>query len=881
MDESLLGLSPAGHLRCLAPEGPLAEAFAEGEGSGLLALLQRESHSPPEDATLVYWREFATVFVRALCHVPEGTGAAFELAPPDATQWSEWVLNAPPMTGGEYLSPETLGPIWQRLEAWTRQEVEALGGIAAFLHRYAPRWSRVGRVTVHLAENKGDPEYPFAFMATYASELSAAGRLRQLPLGKALQEYSGTGDKAVLLKLLEPLHRASQSCPFMAELVESGDVYHPLAWTPQEAHAFLQSAPAYEDAGLLVKLPNWWRKRARRPKVSATIGEKKKGEVGLDALLDFKLEVVIDGQTLTAEEVAELLAGEEGLVLFRGQWIEVDRERLQEALDHWKVLEAEGGVSFAEGMRLLAGASEDLTDPDESSDDRQWAFAQPGDWLADTLRRLTDPSADSVPPAGLQASLRPYQHEGLDWLWFCARTGLGACLADDMGLGKTIQVLAALQRRKETDPHGPPALLIVPASLLGNWQREAARFTPELRLFLAHRSQGETDFENPAPDALDATDLVLTTYGTLPRLGWPAERAWSWIVLDEAQAIKNHGTRQSRAVRQLRAEARIALTGTPVENHLGDLWSLFDFLNPGLLGTQKQFADFAKRLRDPQGGRYAPLRRLVAPYILRRLKTDPSILSDLPEKTEMQVHCGLTSAQAKLYRQTAAQLERELKAVDGIQRRGLVLTYLMRFKQICNHPDQLTRSGDFAPAASAKFQRLAEICEELASRGEKALVFTQFRELTEPLEAHLAAVFGRSGLILHGGTAVKARPSMVEHFQRDDGPPFFVLSLKAGGTGLNLTAASHVIHFDRWWNPAVENQATDRAFRIGQQRNVLVHKFVTSGTLEEKIAALLAEKQRTADAILDGGAEKALTEMSNDELLSFIRLDLTRSQQTT
>jgi non-specific serine/threonine protein kinase len=475
----------------------------------------------------------------------------------------------------------------------------------------------------------------------------------------------------------------------------------------------------------------------------------------------------------------------------------------------------------------------------------------------------------------LRATLRPYQARGLDWLWFCARAGLGACLADDMGLGKTMQVLAVLLRKQQELPGSPPSLLVVPASLIGNWQREAAHFAPTLRLHIAHRSEGDTSA--PTASQLAATDLVITTYGMVARLDWPATTRWGWIIIDEAQAIKNHAARQSKAVRKLQADARMALTGTPVENHLGDLWSLFDFINPGLLGSSSQFAAFVKQITRANASHYAPLRSLVAPYILRRLKTDKSIISDLPDKTEMKVFCGLTTAQAKLYQQSAHSLAKALETTTGIERRGLVLAYLMRFKQICNHPDQLTKSGHYEPTHSAKFIRLAALCEEIASRGEKALVFTQFREMTDPLESCLSAVFGRRGLILHGGTAVKERQNMVQTFQRDDGPPFFVLSLKAGGTGLNLTAATHVIHFDRWWNPAVENQATDRAFRIGQQRNVLVHKFITSGTLEEKIDALITDKQDTADAILIGGKEKSLTEMNNAELLDFIRLDLTKT----
>jgi non-specific serine/threonine protein kinase len=445
-----------------------------------------------------------------------------------------------------------------------------------------------------------------------------------------------------------------------------------------------------------------------------------------------------------------------------------------------------------------------------------------------------------------------------------------------MGLGKTIQVLAALLRKQQEMPAAAASLLVVPASLIGNWQREVAQFAPSLRLHIAHRSEGHTGA--PKPAELAAVDLVITTYGMLARLDWPAATRWGWVILDEAQAIKNHTSRQSKAVRKLRADARIALTGTPVENHLGDLWSLFDFINPGLLGSAGQFSTFIKKISANNSAHFAPLRRLVAPYILRRLKTDKSIISDLPEKTEMKVFCGLSPAQAKLYQQSANALERSLESADGIERRGVVLAYLMRFKQICNHPDQLTKAGNYAPADSAKFTRLAALCEEIASRGEKALIFTQFREMTEPLEACLAGVFGRRGLVLHGGTAVKERQRMVEKFQRDDGPPFFVLSLKAGGTGLTLTAATHVIHFDRWWNPAVENQATDRAFRIGQKRNVIVHKFITSGTLEEKIDALISSKQHTADAILSDGPEKSLTEMNNSELLNFIRLDLSRAE---
>jgi non-specific serine/threonine protein kinase len=451
-----------------------------------------------------------------------------------------------------------------------------------------------------------------------------------------------------------------------------------------------------------------------------------------------------------------------------------------------------------------------------------------------------------------------------------------------MGLGKTIQVLSLLLALKGAGkPESRPSLLVLPASLLANWKSEIERFAPTLSVRFVHPSEsapGELAAMTENPEAaVSGIDLVLTTYGMLLRQQWLRELDWRLVILDEAQAIKNPTARQTRAVKQLKAAARIALTGTPVENRLSDLWSLFDFLCPGLLGSAERFRRFVKALELRMHDRYAPMRNLVRPYILRRLKTDREIIADLPDKTEMKAFCGLSKKQAALYAASVQELERALHGLEGIKRRGLVLAYLLRFKQICNHPSQLLGDGGYEPEISSKFDRLRALCEEIASRQEKVLVFTQFREMTEPLAAFLGKVFGRPGLVLHGLTAVKARMSLVEAFQREDGPPFFVLSLKAGGTGLNLTAASHVIHFDRWWNPAVENQATDRAFRIGQHRNVLVHKFVCRGTVEEKIDTLIEEKTRLAGDLLEGGAETLLTEMSDRELLEVVALDIERA----
>jgi non-specific serine/threonine protein kinase len=540
-------------------------------------------------------------------------------------------------------------------------------------------------------------------------------------------------------------------------------------------------------------------------------------------------------------------------------------------------------MTLLEGLRLLSGFDGIQADQPETESARaEWSSVVAGEALRKVLDEMQQPgtSAESDPAPDLHAELRPYQKQGAHWLWFMNRLGLGACLADDMGLGKTIQVLSLLLVLKRNGANRQPGLLIVPASLIANWRAEIQKFAPSLSVLYAHPSEISAEAlaeTGKAPGkALTGRDLVITSYSMAIRLVWLKEMQWSVVILDEAQAIKNPGARQSRAVKDMRCHHRIALSGTPIENRLSDLWSLFDFLCPGLLSGAKEFSAFLKNRSQSDSNPFAPLRRLVRPYILRRLKTDKRIIADLPEKTELTAFCPLTRRQAALYQQAVAELAERIESpeIEGIQRRGVILAFLTRFKQICNHPSQWLGDGAYAPEDSGKFRRLRELCEEIASRQEKALVFTQYREITDPLAAYLAGVFGRPGLILHGGTPVGKRKERVDAFQRDDGPPFFVLSLKAGGTGLNLTAASHVIHFDRWWNPAVENQATDRAFRIGQRRNVMVHKFTCRGTLEERIHQLIADKSALAEDILGEGTERLLTEMNNSELLRFVALDI-------
>ncbi len=896
-----LYLSPQGHLHVREVAGPdgtamdgpagkrIHAAFDLGPAHGLLHLATTELQTslPPP---LAYARDFARLYLTRLCQTPVdgASGTVPPVAPPSQTDLAFQVLQAPPMQGCEYLSFDVLLSWWSELDTLVRSEIEHhAGGVQAYLSERNPQWRLVGRVTFHLAENKRDPQHPFAFLATYIPKLSAQGRVQHEPLGKALQEYAGAKNRSALLSLLVPIQRATERSPLIKELVESNEIYHPLAWGPREAYRFLQDIPVFEESGLVVRVPDWWKSnRPPRPAVNVTIDGKKGTSLGVDALLDFSVNVTLDGEPLTQAELEQLLQSVGGLVALKGKWVEVDREKLAEALKHWQKVERDtrqSGLSFYDGMRLLAGVPTRQNAAASTQEEREWIGLTAGLALQETLSKLRSPeSLAGADPPGLRAQLRHYQQTGVSWLRFVTGLGLGACLADDMGLGKTVQVIGLLLHRKSVRAAGEPdrarsSLLVVPASLLANWKAELERFAPTLSFLIVHPSETTTGKRPIEERDARGLDLLITTYGMLSRTEWLRQRDWDLVILDEAQAIKNSGTRQTRSVKELKAAARIAMTGTPIENRLSDLWSLFDFLNPGLLGGAKPFAALVKQMEADSS--YQPLRTLVGPYILRRLKTDKRVIADLPDKVEVSAFCNLSREQAALYEQAVRDLAERLEEAEGIQRRGLVLAQLMKLKQICNHPAQLVGTGDYSPAHSGKFQRLAELCEELGERQEKALVFTQFREITGPLAQFLEGVFERPGLVLHGGTAVAQRRKLVESFQRDDGPPFFVLSLKAGGTGLNLTAACHVIHFDRWWNPAVENQATDRAFRIGQKRNVLVHKFVCRGTVEEKIDAMLAEKASLAGDVIDG-AETLLTEMSDAQLLDFVKLDVHKALDT-
>ncbi|MEH0928332.1 DEAD/DEAH box helicase [Micromonospora sp. CPCC 205558] len=669
--------------------------------------------------------------------------------------------------------------------------------------------------------------------------------------------------------LLAELGRASRLWPDLDAALRTA-APEAMELDVEGAHRFLSAgAPVLHSAGFGVLLPSWWQRpsarlgarlRARSRTAPGTVGGTD-GGVGLDALVDYRWEIALGDQPLSAEELAALAEMKTPLVRLRGRWVELDPGRLAAGL---RLLRSSGELTVADLLRLgLADgdATGALPVLEVSADGAL------GDLLAGAVERRLTPLD---PPPGFEGTLRPYQQRGLAWLAFLRSLGLGGVLADDMGLGKTVQLLALLAG---DPPEAGPTLLVCPMSLVGNWQREAARFTPGLRVHVHHGAERARGAEFTT--AAHGADLVLTTYSVAARDA--ADLAgidWHRVVVDEAQAIKNASTRQAEAVRALPARQRVAVTGTPVENRLADLWSIMQFANPGLLGPaatfRKRFAEPIERNGDAEAAER--LRRITGPFVLRRLKTDSSIISDLPEKLEMEVLCNLTAEQAALYRVVVDDMLARIETSDGIERRGLVLATMTRLKQVCNHPAQLLRDGSPLEGRSGKLARLTEILEEVLAAGEKALLFTQYAEFGAMLRGHLSARFGREVLFLHGGLGKAERDALVQRFQSAEGPPLFVLSLKAGGTGLTLTAANHVVHVDRWWNPAVEDQATDRAFRIGQRRRVQVRKFVCAGTVEEKVAALIADKRSLAERVV-GTGEQWITELSTGQLRDLFALE--------
>jgi hypothetical protein len=634
---------------------------------------------------------------------------------------------------------------------------------------------------------------------------------------------------------------------------------HGLVWDVDTTWAFLSKAvPDLREAGFEVAVPESFAESgSRRIRAQMRLEQSGDAETLLDlgSVLRFRWEVVLGDRVLTGAEFTDLLNRNKPIVRFKGDWVLLDPSELARLPDG---LLREGTLNAAEALRaLLVGEHQGVP---VVSDDRL-------SWVVEALRA---PPEQPVPTL-LNATLRPYQVRGYSWLVTLADIGLGACLADDMGLGKTVQVIAHMLRRKSGEraaAHPLPQLVVCPTSVLGNWARELARFAPSLRVSRYHGNARNLTVAAQA-------DVVLTTYGLLVRdQELLSQQTWDVLVLDEAQAIKNPESQRARAARGLKARHRVALSGTPVENRLDELWSLMQFLVPGLLGLRARFqrtvAVPIERFGDQEVARQLKLG--VSPFLLRRVKTDPTIISDLPEKIERRVFMPLTSEQAALYEQVVEESMERIQGAADIERRGHVLAMLTALKQICNHPVQYLDEPGALTGRSGKLDRALDLLELILAGQERAIVFTQYRQMGDLLVQALEEQFGFEAQFLHGGVPMHKRDELVRSFQEDaHAPPVLVISLRAGGVGLNLTRATHVVHYDRWWNPAVEDQATDRAYRIGQRRNVQVHKLICQGTLEERIDRLLEDKRQLAESVV-GSGEGLVTELDNDALRALVAL---------
>jgi non-specific serine/threonine protein kinase len=855
-------------------ENDLYQRFSMADDSWLLLLGLCDRRVPLSDS-LAYWRDFCGLFIRKLSQTPNLEYLRINAVPQLSAEESQTVIdNAPLMPGLEYLRLSFVHGLWQALQlAYVAALGDYSGSVASFLQQYRPDIHLIGRIFFHLVENPRG-EVPFAFMATYSTELNEAGESRHVPLRYALTEYAGNQTK--LLDLLVTVYSAAKKSALMQGLLDSGEIFHPLAWSAPQALLFLREIPFYEESGILCRIPHWWKTSVSALRLDIQLGDQQPSLVGLDAILNFNVRLLVGDTPISIEEARALLAASEGLAFIKNKWVAVDPEKLRQTLDAYEKAQqimAKQGLTLREAIALQLHPGR-LTGADNRAD--ECTTISHGAWLAEVFEKLRQPLrlGPVNPGPGFKAQLRPYQQQGLNWLHYLHSLRFGACLADDMGLGKTIELLAFLSVVAAAKKKPAASLLIIPASLIANWLAEIGRFLPTLHYLVAHPDfQPQKVLPAKTKKEIEQFDLVITTYAQAQKIPWLLDYHWNYVILDEAQAIKNPSTKQTRAVKSLQSENRLIMTGTPIENRLGDLWSLFDFINPGLLGDKAEFRKLSQNLRaDPEG--YGRLRKIIMPYILRRLKTDTSIIADLPDKVELKTYAPLSRKQIVLYQELIESTQEEILASEGITRKGLIFSLLLKFKQICNHPDQYLGRGEYAEDESGKFGRLREICEVIHEKRERLLVFTQFREMTEPLARFLESIFQAPGLVLHGSVPIIQRKRLVETFQARNYVPFMVLSLKAGGVGLNLTAANHVIHFDRWWNPAVENQATDRAFRIGQVKNVLVHKFISNGSIEEKIDSMIEQKSGLARDIISSSGEGWITEMSNEELTKLFSLTL-------
>lgn len=841
-----------------AGDAQIATLFEEDKYGTLYHMTFQDTSK--DSPTAQFLKEVVQSFVRSLSSSPEIEIAREKTkAVLDDDQLDHLLALCPFALGSEFVDEDWMRQQYTYLQHVFEQEATSFEGtMQLYFEGLSQNLQTAQRIYFHLVENMYDEDYPFAFMATYATK-DQAGRVMHMPLAHALIEYKDHQEE--LLALLSSLNKVADGVEYIQYLMDTGELFHPIKLKVKEAYSLLKAVPLIEKSGIKCRVPNWWKKHYSSVHLNVSAGEKKPSFFGLQTLMELTPSLSINGYTLTSDDINSLLQQEEGLTFMKGQWVEVNHHKLQELLE--KMKHYDGTITLKEAL-----TKDFVKDVDDDPDNG--IEITNGKWLRNMIQEMRQPrhiQKQSL-PEDFDATLRHYQQEGYNWLNIMYTFGFGACLADDMGLGKTIQVIAFLEKLREEDADAK-CLLVVPASLLGNWESEMRKFAPDLHYFILHSSKIK-DYQAYQEDN---PYLTITTYGMASKIEDLSQRDWNVLILDEAQAIKNPITKQTKTMKKIPARFRIAMTGTPIENDYSNLWSLFDFLNKGLLGSFDQFKRFSKTIEDyPENT--TKLRNLVSPFILRRLKTDKSIISDLPDKIEIVDHVNLSKRQIVLYKKQVEKLKEDIETAQGMERRGIVLSYITKFKQICNHPDQFNHDISFKAIDSGKYQMLKELCTTIYEKRERVLVFTQYREMCEPLSKYLASIFHKEGYIINGSTPIKKRTEIVNKFQSEHYIPYIVLTVKAAGTGLNLTAANHVIHFDRWWNPAVENQASDRAYRIGQKKKVFVHKLVSTGTIEEKIDELITSKQSLANNILSTNDQINIAEMSNDELINLFQLEV-------
>lgn len=753
----------------------------------------------------------------------------------DESEIEEYLASAPYMIGSANLSTEWVYDLFKELFKIFQEEIKSFkGSVEEYFVSHNSTFRLPSRIFFHLKENPKGPT-PFAFMATYSTIKDNS--VKHFPLKYALKEYKGNIEK--LAVLISSIKKAAAVSAFIASLLESGEIFFPLNLSKEEAYQLLLDSPKFEELGIVTRIPLFWHKRKRNTFIDI---ERKKNKISSSDILSLCPSMYYDGVAITKKEAEDLLNQTEGLELFKGQWIEIDKKKLQELLKTFNDLDNKE-LSVYDAFKLSIG----LNDYSISIHFN----------LKSIIEEASKLNVSSNPPLSFAGILRPYQTSAYSWLLSLSHLSLSPLLADDMGLGKTVEVLSFLEELRVNDKL-KKVLLIVPASLVGNWDHECQRFTPQLERFI---------YNGKKPEIFPF--LTITTYQRVNKSPALQEEDWDYVILDEAQNIKNPKASQTKAIKGLkRKNGALALTGTPIENNLMNLWSIFDFLMPGLLGEESSFKNYSDNMDSEKQEAF---KETISPFILRRLKTDKSIISDLPEKIENTVMVTLSKTQRILYNKVVDDYEEALKkSTEPFEAFTLASRTMMKLKQLLDHPDLYLGQSTFKSEESGKFLLLGEIAETLHQNREKVLVFTQFKSIIPALKSYLESIFGVPGASIDGSTPKEKRTELVDAFQRGE-YPFMVLSLKAGGVGLTLTEATNVIHFDRWWNPAVENQATDRAYRIGQKKKVTVYKFLALETIEEKINEILESKSKLSSSILGDMSSEITSKLDPKALLEAMK----------